>query len=211
MASNDSTAPLGLPGTLRMRDRPRTPTTPRDRSASGVLRPADGPHRLGQTGDLVVDDGLGGLWGHVAWRQSGATGRDDEGVAAGGLDEGSLDRPLLVGDSRARSTGEALGWSRRFPRTRTGSVLADAGRDPIADRDHERRSEAVGSLTDGSPVALALRALPDRRLARRGAALRRRALWAAPGGSTSRLLPPVLDTRRTPRISTPRSTPLTMS
>ena len=41
MASSDSSAPFGLPGRLTMRQPLRTPTTPRDRSAKGVVaRPA---------------------------------------------------------------------------------------------------------------------------------------------------------------------------
>ena len=183
MASNDSTAPFGLPGTLTM----RRPTADADDPARQVgqwrARPADGAHRLGETGDLVVDDGLGGLWGHVAWRQSGATGRDDEGVAAGGLDEGGLDRPLLVGDHEPLD-GEAQ-VRQALLETRAGSVLADAGRDPIADRDDERRSErrlAHRRLTR-CPCASTR---PDRRLARRGAAWAPARPVAAPGGSTSR-------------------------
>ena len=104
MASSDSSAPFGLPGRLTMRVRPRTPTTPRDRSASGRDRAARGAHRLGEARDLVVDDGRRRLRRHVARRQAGPAGRDDQVVVVGALDERGLDRRAARPGRAARST-----------------------------------------------------------------------------------------------------------
>ncbi len=81
-AANDSMAPFGLPGTLTTSVRPMTPTRPRDRSASGVIARPRRPHGLGEAGDLVVDDPRGRLRCHVARRQAGPAGGDDQVVAA---------------------------------------------------------------------------------------------------------------------------------
>ena len=75
-------APVGLPGRLTMRLPPRTPATARLRSASGVVAPTGRAHRLGEARHLVVDDGERRLGRHVARRQAGAAGRDDERVAS---------------------------------------------------------------------------------------------------------------------------------
>ena len=57
-------------------------------------RPAGGPHRLGQPGHLVVDDGSGRLRRHVARRQARATGRDDQSWRGGAVAE----RSPMAGD-----------------------------------------------------------------------------------------------------------------
>ena len=60
-----------------------------------------GTHGFGQARDLVVDHPVRRLWGDVARRQAGPTGRDDQRMATGPCDKGRLDGLLVVGDHHA--------------------------------------------------------------------------------------------------------------
>ena len=170
------------------------------------------PDQLGQTGDLVVDDGRRRLRGDVARGQPGPAGRHDQRVVRRAVDQRLLDLPALVGHDapldREPQRGQALG------EPVAGGIVALRCRDTVADGE-DQRPAAVAWARAGvahAPPFFRPRIRPAVRSPGRafgadaGPAVARSA-----GRIHSPLLPPVFETSRTDRISTPRSTPLTIS
>ena len=108
--------------------------------AAGQVRERGGSaagraHRFSEARHLVVDGGLGRLRGHVARRQAGPAGRDDEVVGAGALDDRNLDGAAVVRDETAFH-GEAQPFEAGLD-LRAGGVLADTGRGAVTCGDHK--------------------------------------------------------------------------
>ena len=214
IASSDSPAPPGLPGTFTTRVRPRTPTRPRDRSAIGVERRPSARMSLGQPRDLVVEDGRGRLGRDVARGQSGAAGRHHERRRVARHRRRPPRSRSTSSGTTARSTAKPSSVSGSASRSPEASSRTPAA-DPVADRDHGRSSPVAGSGVSGRhPRSSSVR--------RSGRPSGRRACGPTCAGTVaplavrrdrtqSPLLPPVFETRRIERISTPRSTPLTIS
>ena len=216
IASSDSSAPFGLPGRLTISVRPRTPATPRLKRGERRVPAALGAHRLGDARHLVVEDAQRRLRRDVARRQAGAAGRDDQPMP------GALDRAPPGSARRRRGPPRAhtcvTQLARAAPPPRPGLIGPLAGRALVARRQDERRGRRTGrrpilrpsrqprGLREGV-IRPAARPPPRRGFARGAvegtepSALR----------TQSPLLPPVFDTSRIDRISTPFSTPLTMS
>ena len=212
IASSDSSAAFGLPGRLTISVPPRTPDDGPAQVGHRRLGATVGAHRLGEARDLVVDDGERRLGRHVARRQAGAAGRDDERVRSRRRPRA---RPRSPAGRRARRRArranprpvEALGDAPR--RSRPRARRRRSGRSPSA-----RGPPSAGrpSLIPGPPLRCCRSARRTRspgrgRLGRRapGSSPRR------PGGATRRSCRRSSRSAGRERISTPRSTPLTMS
>ena len=135
-ASSDSSAPFGLPGRLTISARPRTPTTPRDRSANGCLRPPCRAHGLAHPGHLVVDDGLRRLWRDIARREAGAAGGYHERVTDGGCGQRPRDPSLLIGDDHPLDPEAEL--LQATAHVSAGRILAVTACAAVACGQHER-------------------------------------------------------------------------
>jgi hypothetical protein len=78
MASRDSTAPLGLPGKLRMSVVPRMAAELRDRMAARSFFEAFAAHFFRETGDHFVGDGLGGFGSDIARTKASAASSENQ-------------------------------------------------------------------------------------------------------------------------------------
>ena len=163
----------------------------------------------GHPGHLVVDDGARRLRSHITWSQTRATSRHDQGVLPRTGAQGRLDHPTLIADQGTVHREPEFDQPRRDGVARR--VVANTGRRAIA-----RREDKSG--TRGPVAHQGCFRLEPMRPAVRSPGRGRGRMKAVPGSpwrsgwrSQVPLLPPVLEMSRTARISTPRSTPLTMS
>ena len=179
------------------------------------LRSAGGANRLGQAGHLVVDHRQRRLGRDVARREPRPAGADDERVVGRAVAQGTLDQQPLVRDRRRgrRGSRHAPGGRRarsrsrpaRVPAATPSLIVSTSARAPDGSGPIDGKSD-IGSGPQGFLRIRPATRSPGRRWPRTGASRRPSA-----GRCHSPLWPPDLETRWTERISTPRSTPLTMS
>ena len=130
IASRDSTAPLGDPGRLTIRTRPRVPAT--DRESTGLA--AARAHQFAQAGDFAVDHRPRGFRRDIPWGHAGAAGGEDGGDLAAVRQRGQAGADLrgLVGDGFHNRDAPAQLFQ-PFTHGGAGTVGARAGAHGIAD------------------------------------------------------------------------------
>ena len=130
-ACSESTAPLGLPGRLRISVRPRTPQTPRLRAAKRILFRSCGAHLLRDALDELRADSACGLGRDIPVRDSGASGGDNQIHLIAEPDELFLDRWLIVRYDVVTRDRESM-LPQYLDRRRTRTIFALSARTGIA-------------------------------------------------------------------------------